>query len=456
MKPRTMGKPIFFTLFFAITTVVAGGWAWLESAERGREQAQAAFERKRLALLENENERLRSVLDGHEKAGREAQETAVRREIEEAAARLRGLSFRKPVDYNTLHRSEVKEVVLRKIAEQYTDDEFEAIRRAYIALGLLPEGYDLKAAYVNLLGEQIAAFYDQHAGKLFMFEDARLESLNNRVILAHELVHALQDQHYNLRALPLELKTNDDRAIAAAAVVEGDATAVMNQYMLENISARGLGQTFASLFTQSIEELQAAPRLLRETLLFPYTEGLKFCMTVLESEGSLDEVYRDVPESTTQILHPERYFAGERPIPVEWPSGEVLGTAPVADNVLGELGTRILLSDWGSEAGAAEIAAGWRGDRYRVFRTGGEGAALAWRTLWRTPEAREAFVAAATEMWARRYRAKPLAANDGVTPFESGAGRVLRLVRLPEKNAVLLVDAPDEPWADALRERFGK
>jgi len=444
-----MGKPVFLTLFLVIATAATGGWAWLESTERRREEAQAAFDRKRLALLEAENERLHGILQKQEDARRDAREQRTRREIGGAVSRLRGLPFLKPVVYDTLQRSQMKEVVFRKIAEQYTDEEFKAVEQASIAIGLLPPGYDLKTAYADLLGEQVAAFYDQHAGTLFTFHGERLDLLNNRVILAHELVHALQDQHYHLLALPLELKTNDDRAAAASAVVEGDATLVMNQYLLENLTIQGLGQTAGSLFSQPTRELEAAPRLLREMLIFPYTAGLAFCTRVMEEEGTLEKLYRDLPESTAQILHPELYFAGERPFPIPWPPGPVLGTAPLADNVLGELGTRILLSDWGSEARAADIAAGWRGDRYRVFRTGEKEMALAWCSLWRTPEARDAFIAASREMWSRRYQAKALPPEGALTRFEC-AGRVLRLIRLPEKNGVLLVDAPDVAWAKAL------
>ena len=133
---------------------------------------------------------------------------------------------------------------------------------AMAAVGLLPEGFPLRQKYIDLLGEQVAAFYDQHAHKLFMYEDASLENAQNRVVLAHELTHALQDQHFGLKRLPLEIKTNDDRAAAASALVEGDATLVMSEYMLKNMSKQmlkdsGLNFTTADSMSEGAERVVA-------------------------------------------------------------------------------------------------------------------------------------------------------------------------------------------------------
>src|SRR5205823_5330048 len=105
-----------------------------------------------------------------------------------------------------LTRTEIKQTLQNKLAEQFSDADFKNVTTGLVALGLLPPGYPLKQKYIDLLGEQVAAFYDQHAHKLFMFEDATLASAQNRIILAHELTHALQDQHFGLQKLPLEIK----------------------------------------------------------------------------------------------------------------------------------------------------------------------------------------------------------------------------------------------------------
>jgi len=438
-------------------------WGWWENSRRRKLESAVEFDRRRWALTENENERLRGKVNEREESEFEARQEAARAEIEKTTAELRGLTFKKPVEYATLKRKEVKEVLHEKIAEQYSDDDFEHLRLGYVAMGLVPEGFDLKQAYVDLLGEQVAAFYDQHKHRLYMFDDVALDNAQNRVILSHELVHALQDQHFTLKNLPLELKTNDDRVIAASSLVEGDATVTMNQFMLGEASLKTLTDTVGGLLGQSFEQLANAPRLLRETLLFPYTEGAKFCIALQETGGfaAIDAAYQRLPTSSAQILDPAKYFAGEEPIPVEWETVTLEGKQPISDNVLGELGTRILLSDW-TDPEQVVAAKGWRGDRYLVFasgeKTGAAGLASVWRTVWRGVEESQRFTAAAKAMWAKRYGAKPVP-PEGDLPthrigFE-GSARALWLVVLPHEE-VVLVDAPDPATAEALIAAFAR
>jgi len=453
-----MKKCLLLTALLATATAVSGGWAWVELHRSAVAEQAAGFERKRAAFAETENERLRGLVAGYEKAKRETTQAPLRAEIEKATARIRGLAFKEPVVYDVLTRAGIKKVLLGKIAEQYGDDAFEQVRLGYVALGLVPADYPLKERYIDLLGEQVAAFYDQHMHRLYMFEDATLDASQNRVILSHELTHALQDQHFNLSKLPLELKDNDDRALAASALVEGDATLEMNQFFSQDLSLKGVGQNIAAMFTQSLDQIQAAPRILRESLLFPYTAGLQFCMTLqMQGDGfqGISAAYQRPPASTAQILHPEKYFANEQPIAVTWPDLTASGQKLGADNVLGELGTRILLTDWADAAAAPKIAEGWRGDRYLVFN---QGHALVWRTVWAGPREAEQFVAAAKQMLAKRYGAQPLPeeSKDGVKTIDfKGSQRTLKLIA-PKENEWVLVDASDAAWAAALAEKFAK
>jgi hypothetical protein len=209
--------------------------------------------------------------------------------------------------------------------------------------------------------------------------------MENRVILAHELTHALQDQHFHLSELPLDVKDNDDRAFAAAALVEGEATVVMTEYMLKNFSVNNLGGTIASLFTQNMEELAKAPLYLREMLLFPYLKGQDFTMALLGRGGypRISEAYQHAPESTAQIFHPEKYLTEprERPVRIRFPEGAKPERTPIARNTLGEIGIRLLFTRWLDEAIGESIAAGWRGDRYMAFNSGA-GVSIVWKSEW--------------------------------------------------------------------------
>jgi hypothetical protein len=378
--------PYAWLASLAVATTVVGALGY----QLHRQQAELDFTDHRTELLQSENARLLGLLTQSEKSSARAEDLAQRNAIEESIAKIRGLDFVQPVIYDVLSREGIKKTVAQKIDEQYTAADFKNIATGLSALGLLPPDYPLKQKYIDLLGEQIAAFYDQHKHKLFMFEDASLSTGQNRIILAHELTHALQDQHFGLLKLPIEVKNNDDLALAASALVEGDATLAMSDYMLRNFSLKALRENISGLFTQNMEQLQKAPRYLREMLVFPYLRGQEFC-TAIQSRGSFDtlnEVYKNPPASSSQILHPEKYFAHEQPVRVEFGDTAVLGQKPLADNVLGEMGVRILFSEWIDDATGKAASQGWRGDRYLVYD---DGRALVWRSAWASKEDAEKF-----------------------------------------------------------------
>jgi hypothetical protein len=428
----------WFSIALLVAAVSAGGWGL-----RGhRLAAEAEFHRERMGLLESENARLRALVGAQERARASRLNTAARGEIERAVSQLRGLGFKTPVAYDVVTRETILAALGKKLAEQYSEADLGNLATGYAALGLLPEKYPLRQKFLDLLGEQVAAFYDQTTHRLFMFADADLGGAQNRVILAHELVHALQDQHFSLKKLPLDIKDNDDLATATAALVEGDATIVMNQFAAQSISLNLLVDSLGGLFTQNTAQLQAAPRLLRETLLFPYVAGMVFCQAVLDEGGpaALDRAYASPPVSTSQILHPERYLADPRetPVRIAWPDTAALGQRPLLDNVLGELGTRILLSEWGEKLRAAEVAAGWRGDRFLVFDGG---RSFFWKSVWRTPPDADKFMEAARAGLNRRHGA--------------ATARDLRIRRI-SPTEVGVTDAASREWADALEGEFSK
>ena len=382
----------------ASTSIVA----WHEHRELDFEQEAI----RRVSILASENDGLRTALADARRKAMDTQNAVRREQIEKDVAVIRALPFKKPVEFEALDHAGIRKVVAGKMSEQYTDQEIQDMADGYSALGLLPPHFPLKQTYVNLLGEQIAAFYDQHQHKLFMFEDADLENSQNRVILAHELTHALQDQNFGLLSMALEVKNDDDRAEAASALIEGDATLVMSEYMTRDLSAKTFLDTVTYSATQSMEEIRKAPRYLRELLVFPYLKGEKFCADVYAEGGyaALSDVYKRPPTSTAQILHPEKYFAHEEPVEIKFPDTLLEGKKPFADNTLGEIGCRILLSQYLDEVTAENVAAGWRGDRYLVYGNGtGDVSYLVWKTVWNSPKAATDASDAISKMFASKY-----------------------------------------------------
>jgi hypothetical protein len=444
------GRALFTHIIAALVGAAICGAALMQNgAKIGRE---SSLTERRMKLFETENIRLRALVQRAEKVRSAAeiqqQTTAIEKSVEE----IRGMPFKQPVNYNVLSRSEIKEVVSDKLSEVFSEAEFDNISAALGRLGVLPENYPLRQSYVDLLGEQIAAFYDQHTHKLFMFEDASLDNAQNRVVLAHELMHAMQDQYFGLKNLPLEIKTNDDRAISASALAEGEATLVMSEYMLKNLSLATLKDTMAATLTQNMEQLQKAPRFLREMLVFPYLRGQEFCTALFARGGyeAITKAYQHPPSSSSQILHPEKYLSEprEEPIVVQWPDVTFGGVAPTVDNVLGEFGVRQLLADVAGEKEAEAAALGWRGDRYLSF---GRGAILVWKTLWATEADAIEFMQAHIRFVKKRYTAAQERSSEDA--FEIDGPRSIRLHRT--HASVMLVDAPAPDKAAQILARFG-
>jgi hypothetical protein len=427
-------------------TAAASLVAWQEHRQLDADSATV----KKVALLASENDTLRDALAAAQLKAADAQNVLRRSQIERDVSSIRQLPFTGPVVYDVLDRAGIRQVVAGKLSAIYTDQQLRDVSTGLSAFGLLPPNFPLKQTYINLLGEQIAAFYDQHQHKLFMFQDASLENAQNRVILAHELTHALQDQNFGLLKLPIEIRDNDDRAAAASALIEGDATLVMSQYMAKDLTWRTFADTITFSATQSMEQIRKAPRYLREMLVFPYIKGEQFCAAVYERGGfpALSAAYANPPSSTAQILHPEKYFAESRedPIPVSFADATFNGEKPLDDNVLGEMGCRILFSQYMDSDTADQIAAGWRGDRYLVFD---QGKSLIWASFWRSSGAASAAFGAIDTIAAHLYHG-----GMEVTAVTRPAWGVGFQAEGGIANEVVFILAPDKESQRLLIEKF--
>lgn len=426
--------------------------AGLQLLTAQRATAERGLLERRLQMAEEENERLRARVAKDEKAQVLERTRAIRQEVEQQVEKLRGLKFLKPVVYDVVSRKEIRAIFSKALEEDNSEADFVHIGRAWNRLGLLPDNTPLRQTLLDLLSDQVAAFYNHHEHKLFMFEDSSLDRPNDRMLLAHELTHALQDQHFGLASLPIALKDNDDRALAALAVIEGDATAVMSDFMASNVSLRVLLDTATSVMTPQIMQLQKTPRILRERLIFPYLHGREFCAAVVEARGQrgVDACYKRVPSSTAQILHSEKYLAKspEEPLAVTWPEVAFEGRRPASDNVIGEAGIRCLVTEWSTADAAQKAAAGWRGDRYLSY----EDDTLVWKSVWSDDlEARE-FFEAERALLVKRYG--PALAESSEERMIIETPRAVRLVRLLPSNAVVLIDAATTEVADKAERQF--
>lgn len=341
-------------------------------------------------------------------APRQAQDDGVQRiarEIVPQVERAVGRTFKRAPVVALRSRDQVRTYLNHKMAEELPPAELAGVTRAYRAFGLVPDTLDLRRLMLDLYGEQVVGFYDPDSSMLYVVRGA--EPMMVRLILAHELVHALQDQYMPLNAI-LKLRRQNDRQMAGQAVAEGQATLASIQALAPNADLgqlmRGWQEMREAIRSQqsAMPVFAAAPHLLQEDLIFPYLAGLDFVRAFDERRTDpQEEPYGErMPISTEQILHPGKYTARERPTRVRLavPAGDTL----VYDDDFGEFDTRTALESWGASGPDAVVAAsGWNGDRFEVLGSR-SGTALVWAVAWDAPAEAAEFARALRAGWQRR------------------------------------------------------
>ena len=347
------------------------------------------------------------------------------------AARLR---FKKEPAVLRRSRDQVHDYVVHKIDEDMPAAELNGSQAALRLFGLIPESLQLRATLTALLTEQIAGFYDPDSSALFIPADVQPQQL--RIVLAHELVHALQDQYAKLDSM-IDQRHQNDRRAAAQAVLEGQATLVQMFVMMpeQNPDTLPLGSfwSYRSLLSglqgPQMQQFSQAPLWIRESMVFPYLGGADF-MVWYRRKYFGRSVFDSMPTSTEQILHPERYAMRDEPTDLIFVPGEV--DTVLYEDDLGEFETRLLLQQHlGDEPEAARLATGWDGDRYRVL--GPKGDALVWYSVWDDNAAAARFAAGLQRAWAKRR-------SDGRTARRSE----IKQLTIQGRPVVRLVDAPND------------
>jgi hypothetical protein len=329
----------------------------------------------------------------------------VTRDLVPQVERAVGLRFRRPPAVQLRSRDQVRAYLNRKLAEQLPPAELSGVERTYRAFGLTSDSADLRRLMLDLYSEQVAGFYDPDSSVLYVVRGA--EPAMVRLVLAHELVHALQDQYTSLNAI-LKLRRQNDRQMAGQAVAEGQATLASIQALAPGADLGDLSGMWRQMREgirsqqEAMPVFSAAPRIIQEGLLFPYLAGADFVRGFNLRRTQADEQpYGDrMPVSTEQILHPSKYTARERPARIRLgaPPGDTL----VYDDDFGEFETRVALESWGvGEADAIAAAGGWNGDRFEVLGSR-SGTALIWVTAWDGTDAAGEFEAALRGAWQRR------------------------------------------------------
>jgi hypothetical protein len=326
-------------------------------------------------------------------------------EVLQRIVSLRQLQPKEAIKRAVRNRQQIRAAMLALAQDALSPVEWEAERKAMVQWGLLPPDFRLKQFVLDLLTEQAAGYYDPKQQTFFIAD--WLPQLVQKPVMAHELVHALQDQHYNLQKNFDLVKDQADLSLARKALVEGDAMAVMLLYLLEPLGLTmadlpdmgTLLQGSTALLGDQFQVYTRAPLILRQQLLFPYVHGLAFVKAALTHGGwpGLQRVYQHPPVSTQQIMHPEKYLAEPAVLPSEVtlhvPEGALRTPwQKLKRDVLGEFFLSVILQQFLPEEEARQSAAGWRGDRYELFEQQDSGRLLlVCVTAWDTPAEATAF-----------------------------------------------------------------
>jgi hypothetical protein len=333
--------------------------------------------------------------------------------IIERVERERGIAFRRDPDPEQVSPAQAREEALASLDEDYPPARRRADEQVLTLLGLLPAGTDLGEVAGSMYEQAVAGYYDPRSGRMRIIEGAQTA---NRVLyemtVAHELTHALEDQHFDFDVDVLA--AGDDAALAYSALVEGTASVLMYRYVDRRFGAEeAIGGIAASAFAPTGD----LPPFLMAQMLFPYTAGEAFVTRLLEVGGGewtiADAALRARPPvSTEQVLHPQAYLEVEQPqrVSLARPVGALgAGWKRQRAGTMGEWMTARLLARAGGTS-SAEAAAGWGGDRYALLARGEDRALLA-RWTWDTARDADEFTAA-LRAW-----------GDGGLPDSTPAGR---------------------------------
>ncbi|MGB6198971.1 MAG: hypothetical protein WBF35_05420 [Candidatus Acidiferrales bacterium] len=291
-------------------------------------------------------------------------------------SKLLSMPILHPVKKSLRSREQIRAYLLAEEKKEKDSAKDYADQRTLEMFGLLPKDFPLEKTLNDILTEQIAGLYDPDSQEFFISDWTSPAEL--KMIMAHELTHALQDQHYHIDAWRDAAKPNDDAELARDAVLEGAAVAAMLDYMLrdQGKGVRDLPSIDPSLVVGDAADsplLSKAPMVLRDELLFPYLAGMSFTQAILKATNGWPDfgrVFANPPASTQQIMHPELYLSGVTRAPVVLPDFSAL--LPVEwkkldENLMGEFGLQEVLKQFLKEPQALSIAPTWAGDRYAIF-----------------------------------------------------------------------------------------
>jgi hypothetical protein len=343
--------------------------------------------------------------------------------VERRVEGIRGLRFTTRVPVDAVTHAELVRGLRQTFDAAYPARMFERRSLAWATIGAIPAGTQIRQQLESFASTQVIGYYDE-VSKYLVFLGTNDPTPSQVVTLAHELTHALDDQHFGLLRLDqLAGRCDDEGFEAALALTEGDATYVMVAYARKYLSieeqlALGQGSGSAADIDPFILRLES----------WPYTAGLSFVQSLVDRGGerAVDAAFRRLPATTEQIMDPSAY-PNDAPVTVDvrqlapalgrgWRDLDVQATGAAWLSTL--LGLRI------DQTRANAAVGGWEGGLYRAW-TNGTDAAVVLRTSWQDDAAASRFASAMRD-WisagSRLAQVLPAGGSHVTVLFASSAG----------------------------------
>ena len=383
---------------------------------------------------------------------------AIKRRVTE----LRGLTPRQDVPQVALTPQEYRERMIADMADQDSQKSIEDSRQLMVVLGLLQPDIDLYQLELDFRTGIVLGEYDPETKQLYVITGMDLTRPLERVTLAHEFTHALQDQYYDIRALLPKDSDNSDRDLAVSSLLEGDALISEQLYEIHALTRTERQEKRRQEQSMSGQlNMDRVPLVLMEETYFPYVYGPDFIAAVIGRDAlrqavdsgsgygpAVNRIFENPPKSSAQVIHPEKYLNNVRPVDVSFPDlAAALGPGweQRRKDLLGEIDHRILIQQFVNRELGDRAADGWAGDAFALLRNGDQTAVVV-RTVWDTPNDASEWFDAYTQAMTARYR-------QTVQGVDQRANRVLW--RTSEGQQLLTMDGTTTtfviaPTADAL------
>jgi hypothetical protein len=395
--------------------------------------------------------------EGEEEGWTQEELERVSREIRSELEGYRGRAGLEPVAVELTDGAGFRAYVERRLEATETPEDIQAWQDTCVMLGLIPPDMDLMEVTLKVMEGQVGGFYDPGTDTFYLMQE--YAGGVAKIIIAHELTHALDDQWYDIDGTLESLGGNSDAELAYQAVVEGSGVSAMNRWTMAHISELNLAD-IAAAQAGSQEAMEHVPPVIWKPLLAVYLRGEAFLrrtssvmnMTMATAKpADVARVFREVPRSMEQILHPKKYWNEEwrdDPIVITVTAGDLPeGWRVVSEDTLGELNLALVLEPFDLRTGmdtknpmgilsvryTGEATEGWGGDRMLLLAKGAA-RVLFLATEWDSPQDAAEFFAAVSslrpglEAHLKTVAATDTAGNSGLLLRRGREGAHVRLI----------------------------